>query len=358
MITLNNYFFKFLFIFLFSFFLIFIGLKIFAPVLNSNSITLELPLKSINIYPSNPPLWHILKKIFIISYAYISVLIAILLSSLFFHLIFSKKTKKNTKFYQTKNSSLQILAGYDYINNLPIYINEYGLYQNVLITGTIGTGKTSSAMYPFTEQLIAYMANIKNQKIGMLILDVKGNYYSKVLEYAQKHHRQNDVIVIELNGKYKYNPLHKPSLRPSVIANQLKSILLLFSPNNSESYWLDKAEEVLRESIKLCRLYNSGYVTFKEIHQLVTQENYYLSKIEETRRLFLNGKYQKEDLYDLLSCINFFNEEFFSLDNRTLNILKSEITRITNCFISDYSVQNTFCTNKENLNFLRLYRFN
>lgn len=74
-------------------------------------------------------------------------------------------------------------------------------------------------MYPFTEQLISYKASIKASKIGMLILDVKGNYYSKVLEYAKRYNRLDDVIVIELNGKYKYNPLHKPHLKPSVIAN-------------------------------------------------------------------------------------------------------------------------------------------
>ena len=51
---------------------------------------------------------------------------------------------------------------------------------------------------------------------------------------------------------------------------KIKTILLLFSENNSESYWLDKAEEVLCECIKLCRLYNNGYVTFVELHKLVT----------------------------------------------------------------------------------------
>ena len=55
-----------------------------------------------------------------------------------------------------KNTSLNLLIGYNSYNNSNIYINESGLYQNFLITGTIGTGKTSSAMYPFTKQLIKY----------------------------------------------------------------------------------------------------------------------------------------------------------------------------------------------------------
>lgn len=357
MITVNTKFFKYLFILLFSCLLIYIGFYIFFPVLTSYNITIELPLKSINIYPTNPRLWNILKKAFIFTYIYVSILISVILSSVIFAQRNLKTPLKNKSSYMPiikDNNSLYLFVGNNVSNNSPIFINEYGLYQNILITGTIGTGKTSSAMYPFTEQLISYCSNNSSQKIGMLILDVKGNYYNKVLEYAHKNQRDTDVIVIQLNGKYKYNPLHKPNLKPAIIANQLKSILLLFSPNNSESYWLDKAEEVLREAIKLCRFYNSGYVTFKEIHKIITQENYCFSKIEKLRENFLLNKYSKEEIYDLLSCLNFFNQEFFSLDPRTLNILKSEITRITNCFISDYSIQNTFCCEEKELNFLRI----
>lgn len=243
------------------------------------------------------------------------------------------------------------MVGIDYFTNNPIYIPEYGLYQNILITGTIGTGKTSSAMYPFTKQLVYYEANNLNKKLGMLILDVKGNYYQKVIDYATESGRKSDVIVIELNGKYKYNPLDKPNIKPSAIANQLKSILLLFSPNNTESFWLDKAEEFLREAIKFCRLYNSGYVTFTEIHKLATENDYFFEKIDLIRKNFIKGLLSNEEIYDLLSCLNFFTKDFFALDSRTLNILKSEITRITNCFVSDYSVKNTFCPTKEELNF-------
>ena len=146
---------------------------------------------------------------------------------------------------------------------------EKSLYQNFLITGTIGTGKTSSAMYPFTEQLIA-----NDNQLPMLILDVKGNYYLKVTELCEKYKRSDDLIVIELDGLFKYNPLHKPDLKASVLADRLKTILLLFSPNNSESYWIDKAEQVLTEAIKLCRLYNNNYVTFAEIHKIISEPDY------------------------------------------------------------------------------------
>ena len=232
-----------------------------------------------------------------------------------------------------------------------IFLPEKSLYQNVLITGTIGTGKTSSAMYPFTKQLIEFSCTDVSNKIGMLVLDVKGNYYVKVSEFARNCGREDDLIVISLGGDYRYNPLHKPNLKASVLAGRLKTILMLFSPNNSESYWLDKVEQILTECIKLCRLYNNGYVTFEEIHKLISVENYYLEKIEILRKRFSNNEFSNEDIYNLMSALTFFQKEFLSLDLRTLSILKSEITRITNVFVSDYEVYRTFNPKEEELNF-------
>ena len=197
-----------------------------------------------------------------------------------------RKRKSDVKL---DNSVFNLYLGKNATDNTSVYLPEKSLYQNMLITGTIGTGKTSSSMYPFAKQLIGY-EDIEYGKFGMLILDVKGNFYKQIKIYAEQFNRLDDLYVIELGGDVKYNPLDKPDLKPSVLANRLKTILTLFSPNNSESYWLDKAEEVLTECIKLCRLYNNGYVTFIELHKLVNSPNYYDEKVKVLRELFKSRK--------------------------------------------------------------------
>ena len=189
-------------------------------------------------------------------------------------------------------------------------------------------------MYPFTKQLISCNKNDPSSKIGMLILDVKGNFYKEVVNFASFSNRLDDLYVIELGKDVKYNPLDKPNLKPSVLANRLKTILMLFSPNNGDSFWLDKVEQLLCEAIKFCRLYNDGYVTFLELHKLITVPNYYMDKLDIIKDIFRSGKLSKKDCYDALS-----------------SIIKSEITRITNCFVSDYDVMNTFCPKKEDITF-------
>lgn len=140
-------------------------------------------------------------------------------------------------------------------------------------------------------------------------------------------------------------------MKPHVLANRLKTILTLFSENNSESYWLDKAEQILSECIKLCRLYNNGYVTFTELHKLITIPTYYQEKISILRDLFISSRLSYSQIYELNASLDFFQKEFLALDSRTKNILISEITRITNVFVSDYDVKSTFCAPLENLSF-------
>lgn len=349
---------KKLFVLSFFIFSSFFTIKLFYPIYSSEEIIITYGINPFDICSNNLQLWNIIK----LSYIFVFIFSNFTISSFIFNRFFNKfnclkinSTSTNNKKEIHSNNfkkGLNLLIGLDSTTNTKVYVPELGLYQNFLITGTIGSGKTSSAMYPFTEQLIKYNSKNSDKKIGMLILDVKGNYYKQIKYYTKKYNLFKDLIIIQLNSNVFYNPLHKPNLKPQVLANRLKTILLLFSENNTESYWIDKAEQVLTECIKLCRLYNDGYVTFLELHKLITIPNYYKEKINILRNLFMSSKLNQKQIYDLNASLDFFQKEFDSLDYRTKSILISEITRITGSFVSDYDVMRTFCPPKEKLNFL------
>lgn len=350
----KNFFRRCLFCVILSFVLCLIGYILFKPIYEANSVIIPYSLHPYDICIAKPDLWKSCKFYFIIFYIASCVICSNSLYSLMFHkennkVVLHKKGNSNVK-QSTNNKDLLLFVGKNESDNL-VYIPEKSLYQNILITGTIGTGKTSSCMYPFTRQLMAYNMNNPASKLGMLILDVKGNYYREVVNFARATNRLSDLFVIELGKDVKYNPLDKPELKPAVLANRLKSILMLFSPSNSDSYWLDKVEQLLCEAIKFCRLYNDGYVTFLELHKLVTVPNYFMDKLDIIKDLFSSGKLSRKDCYDALSSIEFFEKEFNCLDDRTSAIIKSEVTRITNCFVSDYDVMNTFCPKREDITF-------
>lgn len=341
---------RFIFVLIIAFLYYYFLLKIFSPIFNSSSFIFPYAVNPFNICIIAPIVWKYIKLTYIITGIFSISIISNSIFTIFFKRFFI--TKNNSKPPKNKKpGDLYLTVGRDILSNKIIYLPEKSLYQNFLITGTIGTGKTSSAMYPFAEQLIKYNCNSLKGKMGLLILDVKGNFYKQVTEFCRTYGRLDDLIVLEIGGFYKYNPLDKPNLKASILASRLKTILKLFSPETSESFWLDKAEQVLGEAIKLCRLYNNGYVNFSELHKLINNYDYYSSKIDYLRDIFLSGLLSKEDKYNLYSALNFFQNEFQNLDSRTLSILKSEITRMTSTFISDYQVLKTFSPKKEELNF-------
>ncbi len=313
---------------------------LFLPLLQFNSFTYELFDKT---YTIKPWLWHNIKICYFIFLAFSWF---VLLWNYFKHspIQSSIKTPPKTLIDEFPQSNeISLFIGNSESDNSSVIINEKGLYQNILVTGTIGTGKTSSAMYPFVEQLIS-------QNIGMLVLDVKGNFHLKIKEIAKRYNRK--VTVIELNGFETYNPLDKPNLKPSIIANRLRTILSLFSnEHTSDTYWLDKVELFLTECIKLCRIYNDGYVTFTELHKLIYNQKYLAEKIEFTKNLFLSNSLNYEQVYDLSTCIDFFQTEFQSLDSKVLSIIQSEISRITQIFINDLEVKRTFCPERKDVTF-------
>ena len=333
-----------------------IAIQLFSPIYTANEIIITYGIHPFDICSKNPELWKYIKITYIITFIFSNLVITnFVYCKLFKNRKMKNKNHKKNKSAKSNNipkdNNLNLLIGQSVNDLSKIYVPESGLYQNFLITGTIGSGKTSSAIYPFTEQFLKYNSKNPNKKLGMLILDVKGNFYKQVQEFSKKYNLVNDLIVLELNSGIYYNPLHKPNLKPLVLANRLKTILTLFSENNTESYWLDKSEQILSECIKLCRLYNNGYVTFLELHKLITIPDYYKQKIATLREMFISSKFSYNQVYELNSSLDFFQKEFENLDSRTKGILISEITRITNTFISDYDVMTTFCPPKEKLNF-------
>ena len=176
-----------IFCLLFVFLLCFI---LFKNLYLSDEVIISFVLHPFNICERYPEAWYHLKILYIPTTLISSIIcINIIYSSLF------KKRKESKQKNIKKTSDLHLEI---FNENNSIIIPEAGLYQNFLITGTIGSGKTSSVMYPFTKELIKYKRKNPYKKLGMLILDVKGNYYSQVKKYTNYYGRNDDLIVIEI----------------------------------------------------------------------------------------------------------------------------------------------------------------
>lgn len=229
-------------------------------------------------------------------------------------------------------------------NENSVYLSKEGLYQNILITGSIGSGKTSSGI----TNILDYF--IKTDIYG-LVLDVKGNYIQVVNDVAEKYSKINNIIEISLKGSFNYNPLDKPNIKPLELAHIVRKVLTLISDNNtSDSYWLDKVESYIKDFVTLIRVYNE-YVNFNEIHKLVIDKDYLIIKLDEIKKIILKNTFKDDKLFEINSSLCNIQNEYLKLDERTASIIRSEITRITDVFVSDYNINQKFCGKSDKLNF-------
>ncbi len=311
----------------------------------SNIYTNKVDLSLVNLIPINFDI--------VVQFTQCVFPISIYISGILISIIFIKKSfvymSKKAQFQvcDTRplidSNAICLYIGVDENSN-SVYLNQNSLFQNILITGAIGSGKTSSTIYPFLEQLIMY------PNVCGLILDVKANMYSTINSLCKKNTRK--LVVIEVGGKYKYNPLDKPNLKAHVLADRLVSILKLFSNEKcTDTYWFDKAGQMLTESIKLIRLYNNNYVDFIELHKIVTSPKYIEEKIEIVKQLFLNNKLNTSMQFDFNTLLTYFKNEYIYLDSKILSIILSEITRLTLVFVNDIEVQATFCPKRKEITF-------
>lgn len=172
---------------------------LFRGLYTSDEVIFSFAVHPFNICEKYPEVWFYIK----IAYIPITLIGSLICINTIYSSFFTKKNVVEEK-SNVKKSDLYLKI---FNEKKDLIIPEAGLYQNFLITGTIGSGKTSSVMYPFTRQLMQYKHKNPYKKLGMLILDVKGNYFAQVKKYAEYFGRSDDLMVIEIRSE-KLNIIH------------------------------------------------------------------------------------------------------------------------------------------------------
>lgn len=326
-------------------FLLLFGIS--SYIFSITPLYLNLGYKSINIHIAFAGVIEELKLIYNLSQFLFCIIFIFRFKNQIINFI--KKQLISILNKDTDEPSRQILEDKSYNvgrdeNDECISILEKSLYQNVLITGSIGSGKTSGAISRLTYSLI------KSGKSG-LILDVKGNFAHTIEEMCKRCGRYADLKIISKNSDTYFNILN-PSSSCLELANRVKQILELLSvKNNSDSYWLDKVQNFLTNIFIIMKYLNKFNIL--ELHKLITEENYLKQTIGCIKEKVIKNPPNDKLAFELSNAVNFISKEFDGLDTRVKSIIKSEITRFTTPLITEYDIYNQFCNkgNKEEVYF-------
>ena len=164
-------------------------------------------------------------------------------------------------------------------------IPERGLFTGVAIFGAVGSGKTSCAMYPFAEQILAYKADNKVKRIGGLVLEVKGDFCKKVQGILTTHGRGEDYIEIGLDSEYRYNPLHN-DLDAYALAFNIASLLNNLFGKGKEPFWQQAYTNLVKFIILLHKV-AYDYVTLFDVYQCAISPPLLEARIQEGEEIVM-----------------------------------------------------------------------
>jgi hypothetical protein len=158
-------------------------------------------------------------------------------------------------------------------------IPDRGLYTGIMVLGAIGSGKTSTCMVPYAEQVLGYRAADPDRRIGGLVLEVKGDFCHQVRSILERHGRATDYTEIRLDGDVRYNPLHN-DLDAYVLAYGIATLLNNTFGKSREPFWQQAYTNLVKFVILLHKLL-FDYVTLFEVYQGAINPDYLEDLIKE-----------------------------------------------------------------------------
>ncbi|MCU1325342.1 MAG: hypothetical protein JWN34_712 [Bryobacterales bacterium] len=144
-------------------------------------------------------------------------------------------------------------------------IPERGLYTGTAIFGAIGSGKTSSCMYPFTRQVLGFAAADQQRRAAGLVLEVKGDFCYQVQDILGQCGRGSDYVELNMDGRLRYNPLHS-DLESYALAYGIASLLNNLFGKGKEPFWQQAYTNLVKFVILLHKVL-FDYVTLFDVYE-------------------------------------------------------------------------------------------
>lgn len=319
--------------------ILFLRISINYKILNSNTYIISFFSKNIDLFL----ILNQRKNIYIFTFymLFFLTILIFLKNIIILYENYKEKIKKTNDLDKNYENATSIDIGNIYYSNKSVSILNNGIYQNILVTGSIGSGKTSSVISNILKSML------KNN-INGIVIDVKGSYYFDVIKIAKLQGKSDTVKIISLD-KNMYNPFNKLKFNAVEIAHDVRKVIENMAINNiSDPFWLDKAEEYIKCFLIILKYLNEK-ITFLTIHLLVTDINILSQKVlnvkEKIKKEIENKGYNVGDeinKFEVIQAINTIENEYMKLDERTIGIIKAEITRITGPFSTNLELENQF----------------
>ena len=227
-----------------------------------------------------------------------------------------------------------------------IVLGKKALCGNILVTGSIGSGKTQGTILPYFDQVLAN----QNPAPAVLAIDPKGTFIKDALEIAERHKLKDNVLHLRLDGKVTFNPIYVDDVlkmgRFLDVAQMVRAAAINFSGKGSADspFWELSAFNLTKNAIIYCAAVY-GYYTLNDLYTAMVDavEGRSAEKLEAVIQA---GKLEGEPLHNVRQALVYFSQEFQSFDQK----LKTGILATATSFLSqfqEFQASRIFCPKEQ-----------
>ena len=229
--------------------------------------------------------------------------------------------------------------------------NVRALNGGVLVTGSIGSGKTQAALLPILEGVLRSFTPVPSA----LIIDPKGDLKKEVIEMAEKLGRNGDVIHIKLGGNVTLNPIYQKDILKNArhinVAQLLKASMMNLMAGSSDPIWHESAANLITNCLVHCAVKKgkNSYFTLNDLYQRIVDANEAGVVPKSLKKVLdLESKdYDHEERCNIEHAIRFFEKDYSKLEDRVKSSIAFSCTTFFNQ-LENYQASRIFCpTDKE-----------
>lgn len=228
-----------------------------------------------------------------------------------------------------------------------ISIPERGLHGGILISGSIGSGKTQGTILPYLRQLL------NNQKISpsLLAIDPKGTFLKESLKIISESPFKDNVLRLSLDGNVSINPIYceKPLKNGRFIklAEMVRAASVNFLGRSSDSpFWEFSANTLIRNAIVYCSAKYDYFTLLDFYRTLVKASEEDLA--EDLKNALENKFFDEEEKFNIERAIEYFKFEYSRMEERVRTGILSTSTVFINQ-LQEFRASRIFCPLQSNL---------
>lgn len=222
-----------------------------------------------------------------------------------------------------------------------IKLNQRALNGNILISGSIGSGKTQGTILPYFAQVLKNFS----PRPAVLAIDPKGTFVAEAQKICQQQGLSDSCLWMSLNGEVTFNPIYVPkALKNSKfldIAQMIRAAAANFMGTTADSaFWNMSSFNLIKNALVFCAAKHS-YYTLNDLYSAMVQarDNDVLEDLEKADK---SDKFDDEEKFNIRKAIEYFRFEFRELDDRTRSGILATATSFLNQF-QEYRAARIFC---------------